>query len=204
MHSINELKAINEKYMSKKQLESFLFYSNTIGLLEREDVSKKTFDVFKIKKSLFCPTKVIHEGKLLNFIKTFIILGSITSLIFLSWFVSSRISFIFQALFTNNYLHTITIAYYFISIGIIGFFHEMGHAVMLVASGGNVLNLVMLNYFHPGCPVDITGIDMIKISKRGSVAWGIMAQLIIALPAMVLTFYDKSPLYLNEFMIIYN
>ena len=65
---------------------------------------------------------------------------------------------------------------------------------------------VMLNYFHPAFYVDITGIDMIKNKQTRILVWlgGIMAQLIIALPAMVLTFYDKSPLYLNEFMIILN
>jgi len=206
-HTIDELKEINAEYMNEKQFEEFVFYANANGLLERENKSPKGFDIFKIRKPLYCPMNFLHEGKLLNILKLFLIVGSLVSLAILAWFISSRATIIFQILFTNDYLQVVNILYYFASIFIIGFFHEMGHAIMIVASGGNVFEMgVMLNYFHPAFYVDITGVEQIKSKQSRILVWiaGIMSEIIIALPTMLLAFYEKSPLYLNEFLIIFN
>lgn len=206
-HTIDELKEINSKYMNEKMFEEFIFYAYANGLLESDDKPKSKFDIFKIRKSLCCPMEFLHEGKLLKALKILMIIGTIISLAGLVWFVRSRVMLIFQILFTNDYLQAVNIFYYFMSIFLIGFFHEMGHAIMIVANGGNVFELgLMLNCFHPAFYVDITGVDQIKDKTSRILVWmaGIMAELIIALPAMIITFHENSPLFLNEFLIIFN
>lgn len=206
-HTLDELKKINAKYLSDKQFEEFVFFVNTNDLLEREDKPKKKFDILKIRKPLCCPMKFLHKGITMSVLKASLIMGSIASMVTLIWFLSTRAGLVFQTLFTNDYLQAKNIVYYFISIFILGFFHEMGHAIMIVASGGNVFELgVMLNCFHPAFYVDITGVDHIKSKMSRILVWlaGIMMEVIIALPAMIVTFYEKSPFFLNEFLVIFN
>lgn len=206
-HSIDELKVINSKYMKEKQFEEFVFYANANGLLESSEKEGKAFHITKLKKPLFCPMKVLHDGFFVKFLRLFLIVGSLVSIGVLAKFISERTSIVFQTIFENNYLHTINILYYFTSIFIIGFFHEIAHAVMIISFGGNVFEVgIMLNYFHPAFYVDITGVEQLTSKTSRICVWlaGIMSQIIIGLPMMMLAFYEKSPFFFNEFFIIFN
>ena len=206
-HSVDELKVMNSKYMKEKQFEEFVFYANVNGLLESSEKKGKAIQITKLKKSLFCPMKLLHDGLFVKLIRIFLIVGSLVSFGILAKFISARTELVFQALFENNYLHMINILYYFTSIFVIGFFHEIAHAVMIISFGGNVFEVgVMLNYFHPAFYVDITGVEQLKSKASRICVWlaGIMSEIIIAFPMMILAFYEKSPFFLNAFFIIFN
>ena len=176
-HSVDELKVMNSKYMKEKQFEEFVFYANVNGLLESSEKKGKAIQITKLKKSLFCPMKLLHDGLFVKLIRIFLIVGSLVSFGILAKFISARTELVFQALFENNYLHMINILYYFTSIFVIVFFHEIAHAVMIISFGGNVFEVgVMLNYFHPAFYVDITGVEQLKSKASRICVWlaGIM------------------------------
>lgn len=205
--TIEELKEINKKLIDGRNLEKFIILTRQSGLLQPEERERRRFNILEIKFSLFNPMHILKHKVPLTILRYLIFAGAFVSSFFIINILINNGTAILQTLQSNQFLRFENILYYLISISVIGFLHEFGHAITIASVGGNVFEMgLMLTYLQPAFYVDITGVNLLR--KRGDriQVWiaGICVQLILAAPTLWLAFDKASSLYACDFLLIFN
>jgi putative peptide zinc metalloprotease protein len=154
------------KMIPKEFFEEFLVQVKKLNLLEDTN-NKKKIDIFKIKFNLFNVNKILSKtGSFNTIFRTLLTIAFVLSVVISFFVIPLNYEQVVKTLSTIN-LEFTYIAFYFLSVILIGFFHEMAHSIVAKSYGVNVPNIgFMLFYFHPAFFADISGLNLLKSKKQ--------------------------------------
>lgn len=205
--TITQIAEENRLHIGQNDLCRFVAQARSIGLLEGGDGKAHTKkSIMRLKLPLVrLSNSFLADRTTATVLKWLLYLAVLVSVGYLGYAVVKDSQRVLSIVMTTNYMSWDNIGYYFLSFFVLALFHELAHGIVLSSFGIVPGRMgVMLNYFHPSCYIEISGVNRIPSKSSRVQVWlaGVLMQICILALSMWLLLNVPMEEHVGRFVMV--